>query len=81
MDCPNFYYEIMSLNLKNVGVIYQMLMDKIFKGMLDRNAEVYADDIVVKFDYCVQHVKDLKEVFKALRNHGMRLNLEKCVWD
>jgi len=55
-------------------------MDQILKGMLDRSMEVYIDDIVVKFDSCIQHIQDLKEVFKALTDHGIRLNPEKCVF-
>jgi len=60
-DCDNFYYEVMSFSLKNVGVTYLRLMDYIFKGMLGQNVEVYVDDNVVKSDSCLQHIQDLKE--------------------
>jgi len=80
-DCDNFYYEVMPFGLKNVGATYQRLMDQIFKGMLDRNDEVYVDDIVVKFDSCIQHIQDLKKVFKAIKYHGMRLNLDNCAFE
>jgi len=70
-NCDKFYYEVMSFSLKNAGVTYQKLMNYIFKGMLNRNVEVYVVDIVVKSNSCLQHIKDLKEVFKALRDHGM----------
>ena len=55
-------------------------MDKIFKGMIGRSVEVYVDDIVVKSDSCGQHIKDLQEVFDALRRVNMRLNPEKCAF-
>jgi len=77
-DCDNFYYEVMSFGLKNVGATYKRLMDYIFKGMLGQDVEVYVHDILVKFDSCLQHIQDLKEGFKALRDHGMRLNPDKC---
>ena len=38
------------------------------------------DDIVLKSDSCDQHIKNLEEVFKALRKTNMRLNPEKCVF-
>jgi len=79
-DYANLYYEVMSFDLKNVGATYQRLRDKIFKGMLDQNVEVYVDEIVVKSDSCEQHVRDLQKVFKAFKDHGMRLNLKKCVF-
>jgi len=79
-DYNNFYYEVMSFSLKNAGAIYQRLMDYMFKGMLGRNFEVYVNNIVVKSDSCQQRIKDLQEVFQAIRDHGMRLNLNKCAF-
>ena len=64
----------MQFGLKNVGVTYEWLMDKIFKDLIGRFVEVYVDDIVVKPDSFEQHIKDLEEVFKALRRTNMRLN-------
>jgi len=55
-------------------------MVKIFKGMIGRSVEVYVDDIVVKSDSCGQNIKDLQEVFDALRRVNMRLNPEKCAF-
>jgi len=80
-DCDNFYYEVIPFGLKNVRTTYQRLMDQIFKGMLDRNVKVYIDIMVVKTYYCVQHIQGLKEVFKALRDHGMRLNPDKYAFE
>ena len=37
----NYFYEVVSFGLKNVRATYQRLMDKIFKGMIGRNVEVY----------------------------------------
>jgi len=42
--------------------------------------KVYMDDIMVKFDSCDQHIKDLEEIFEALRRMNMRLNLGKCTF-
>jgi len=55
-------------------------MDKIFKGMIGKSVKVYVDDIVVKSDSCGQHVKDLQEVFDALRRVNMCLNPKKCAF-
>jgi len=56
-------------------------MDKIFKGLIGRVVEVYVDYIVVKSDPFEQHMKDLDEVFKALRVVNMKLNPEKCTFE
>ncbi|XP_068484963.1 uncharacterized protein [Phaseolus vulgaris] len=76
----NYYYEVMPFGLKNAGATYQRLMDKIFKGLISRAVEVYVDNIVVKSDSFEQHLKDLDEVFKALRGVNMKLNPEKCTF-
>jgi len=80
-DSGNYYYEVISFGLKNFRATYQRLMDKVFKGLIGRCIEVYVDDIVVKSDSCDQHIKDLEEVFEALRWKNMRLNPEKCTFD
>jgi len=79
-NSDNFYYEVMPFDLKNVGATYQGLMDYVFQDMIGRNVKVYVNDIVVKSDSCEQHIKDLQEVFQALRNHCMRLNPDKCAF-
>ena len=48
--------------------------------LIDRSVEVYMDDIVVKSHSCSQHIKDLQEVFDALRRVNMRLNPENCAF-
>ncbi|RDY06588.1 Retrovirus-related Pol polyprotein from transposon 17.6, partial [Mucuna pruriens] len=40
--------------------------------------EVYVDDMVVKSEKEDEHCEALKQVFKTLRDHQLRLNLEKC---
>jgi len=79
-DDSNYYYEVMSFGLKNAGATYQRLMNKVFKGMIDRNLEVYIEYIVVKSESCDQHIKDLEKVFEALRTTNMHLNPEKCAF-
>jgi len=76
----NYFYEVMPFGLKNAGATYQRLMDKVFKGLIGRNVEVYVDDVVVKSESRDKHFEDLQEVFSALMTVGMRLNPEKCVF-
>jgi len=39
----NYYYQVISFSLKNVGATYQCLMDKIFHDLLGKTMEVYVD--------------------------------------
>ena len=43
-----FCYKIMSFGLKNAGVTYQRLMNKMFTHQIGRNVQVYIDDMLVK---------------------------------
>lgn len=45
-EFANFCYKVMPFGLKNAGVTYQRLMDKVFKSHLGQNLEVYVDDMV-----------------------------------
>jgi len=78
-DDANYFYEVMPFGLKNIGATYQRFMDKVFKGFIDRNVEIYVDDMVVKLELCEKHTKNVGEVFAGLRKHNMRLNPSKCV--
>jgi len=51
-DDANYYCEVMLFGLKIAKATYQQLMDKVFKGLIGQNVEVYVDDIVVKSDSC-----------------------------
>ena len=46
-DQDLFCYKIMSFGLKNTGIIYQQLVNKIFKEQINGNMEVYVDNILV----------------------------------
>ncbi|RDX77018.1 hypothetical protein CR513_42912, partial [Mucuna pruriens] len=63
MNEPTYYYHVMSFDLKNVGAIYQHLMDKVFTNHISCNLEVYVDNIVVKSFAPEEHIKDLEEIF------------------
>ena len=43
-----FYYKVMPFGLKNAGVTYQRLMNKMFAHQIRRNVQVYVDDMLVK---------------------------------
>ena len=43
-----FCYKVMPFGLKNIGVTYQILMNKMFVHQIGRNMQVYIDNILVK---------------------------------
>jgi hypothetical protein len=66
--------------LKNARATYQRLVNKMFRDQIGRNVEVYVDDMLVKSTRALSHIEDLRETFKTLRDHRMKLNPTKCAF-
>ena len=47
-DQDLFCYNVMPFGLKNTGVTYQRVVNKMFKEQIGRIMEVYVDDMLVK---------------------------------
>ena len=43
-----FCYKVMPFVLKNVGAIFQRMVDRVFKDLIGHTMEIYVDDILVK---------------------------------
>ena len=70
----------MSFGLKNVGAIYQRLVNQMFSKQIARNMKVYVDDMLVKSREAKTHLTDLQEAFDTLRGYRMKLNPAKCLF-
>ena len=71
----------MSFGLKNAGATYQRLMNKMFAHQIERNVQVYVDDMLVKSQKEDDYLDDLKETFDTLCSYNMKLNSSKCVFE
>ncbi|KAL0413017.1 UNVERIFIED_CONTAM: hypothetical protein Sradi_1503400 [Sesamum radiatum] len=69
-----FCYVLMSFELKNAGITYQWLLDKIFRPQLRRKVEVYVDGMLVKSKNASNHITDLEETFGVLWKYKLKLN-------
>ena len=73
-----YCYKVMPFGLKNAGATYQRLVNKMFAGLIGQTMEVYVDDMLVKSRKADDHVSHMGEMFKVLRQYGMKLNPLKC---
>jgi len=55
-------------------------MNKMFAKQIERNVQVYVDDMLVKSRREEDHLEDLRETFDTLRSYNMKLNLGKCAF-
>ncbi|GJW95945.1 reverse transcriptase domain-containing protein [Tanacetum coccineum] len=84
-----FCYSKMPFGLRNAGATYQHLVYKAFQKQIDKNLEVYADDLVIKSRTKQEIIRDIKESFRTLREINMKLNPKNapsgwrraCSWD
>ena len=53
----------MPFGLKNAGATYQRLVNKMFHDQIERNVEVYVDNMLIKSKENEDHLADLKETF------------------
>ena len=75
-----YCYVTMPFGLRNVGATYQRCMTQVFGEHIGQTVEAYMDDIVVKSRKASNLIHDLEIAFKCLREKGIKLNPEKCVF-
>ena len=61
-----YCYKVISFGLKNAGVTYQRLVNKVFAELIGKTMEVYIDGMMVKNLRKEDHVSDLRETFALL---------------
>jgi hypothetical protein len=75
-----YCYTTMWFGLKNTGATYQRAIQACFKRQLNKNVEVYVDDVVVKTRNSDTLIAELEETFASLREYRWKLNPNKCVF-
>lgn len=56
------------------------MMIRMFHDQIGETVEIYIDDMAFKTKKKVEHVPNLVEAFGILRQHKLRLNVDKCVF-
>ncbi|KAG7559308.1 Ribonuclease H domain [Arabidopsis thaliana x Arabidopsis arenosa] len=73
-----YCYKVMPFGLKNAGATYQRLVNRMFSEQLGKTMEVYIDDMLVKSLEENDHIAHLRDCFRQLNQHNMKLNSVKC---
>ena len=73
-----YEYKRMPFGLLNSPATWQRLMCTIFREDIYDTILVYLDDIIVYSPSWEEHLPRLENVFKKLRQHGLKLSLKKC---
>ncbi|KAK2416228.1 hypothetical protein QL285_038643 [Trifolium repens] len=82
--CPGalgtYEWVVMPFGLKNAGATYQRAMNSMFHDFIDTFMQVYIDDIIIKSSSEDSHLVYLRQSFKRMREHGLKMNPLKCVF-
>ena len=73
-----FEYLRMPFGLRNSGNTFQRHMDRVVSGL--NGVFAYLDDVLVSSASATQHAADLRQLFCRLREHGLVINAEKCLF-
>ncbi|PKI73581.1 hypothetical protein CRG98_006029 [Punica granatum] len=75
-----FCYRVMPFGLKNAEATYQRAMVTLFHDMMQKEIEVYVDDMIAKSKEGEDHLVNLKRLFARLKKYKLRLNPTKCTF-
>jgi hypothetical protein len=70
----------MLFGLRNAGTTYQRCMQKCLHDQINKNVQVYVNNVVIKTKESKTLIDDLQETFANLRRFWMKLNLAKCTF-
>ena len=66
------------MGLRTSPGTFQLLMDKVLRGLTFKAALCYIDDVLISSETFDEHISDLSEVFSRFRQAGLKLRPEKC---
>ncbi|BFF99977.1 uncharacterized protein DMAD_00086 [Drosophila madeirensis] len=73
-----FHWKVMPFGLHSAAATFQRALDSVIGPRMEPHAFAYLDDIIVIGVALEDHVENLREVFRRLREANLRLNKDKC---
>ena len=70
----------MPFGLKNTVATYMRAMTTIFYDMINKEIEVYVDDVIIKSSDSFDHLIHLSKSFDHLCRYNLKLNPAKCAF-
>jgi len=74
----HFEYMIMSFNLINTSVIFQIYINKILIKLLNDFYVIYLNDILIFLIKKINYVNHVKQILERLRKFKLYVSLKKC---
>ena len=74
----HFQFRRMPMGLKNAPATFQRAMNYVLRGLIEVICFVYLDDIIIYGRTLEEHFKNLSLLLQRLKEHGMKLQSDKC---
>lgn len=75
-----YQFRRLPMGLKTSPNTFQMMMDKVLRGLQFKICLCYLDDVLICSETFEQHLEHLDEVFQRFRAAGLKLGPKKCVF-
>uniref|UniRef100_A0A1Y1K1B2 Reverse transcriptase domain-containing protein n=3 Tax=Photinus pyralis TaxID=7054 RepID=A0A1Y1K1B2_PHOPY len=75
-----FQFQVLPFGLHSAPATFQRLLDEILGPEMEEKAFAYLDDIIIISKSFNEHLNILQEVLRRLRENGLQLQIEKCVF-
>ena len=77
----SFKPMVIFFGIINLPAIFQMIMNKILRDMINEEKVVaFVDDVLVRTETEKGHDKIIKEILKRLEENNLYVKPEKCTW-
>eukprot|EP00731_Ephydatia_muelleri_P017950 Em0010g1048a len=73
-----YQYRRMPFGIASAPALFQKTMDSVLQGI--KHVVCYIDDILVTGSNEIEHLRNLEQVFNRLKERGIRLRKDKCVF-
>ncbi len=73
-----YRWKVLPFGPTNAPMFFQRVMQSVFEGL--NFVSIYLDDVVILSESLDEHKRHLKVVFDRLRQFGLKLRLDKCIW-
>ncbi|GAA0153002.1 hypothetical protein LIER_11341 [Lithospermum erythrorhizon] len=71
-----YCWKVMAFGLKNAGATYQRMVNKVFSTQIDRNMQIYVDEMFIKNQEAADHEANRRESFDNFQR-GIEPNPDK----
>ena len=74
----HYEYTRMPFGLCNAPATFQRVMNDIFRDKIGKTMQVYLDDVTIYTNTFEEHLKEISEMLRRIKEHGMYLKPQKC---